>query len=179
MGTASTKGGEEGGAREVSVLALLRLLGEREGARAHGRLLVGRGEAQLDLRLDLTRAHTTTPRAQRQSRDRCFPAAACPPLLSRRSLEARQARGRTSAVPSAFGSLMKAWPPRQPGGRSPVVPIFRHSMIVCRTHSAREGVWWDKGQGCVAQGEGDVRGWAGVEVCVRVARAMWRTRRCK
>ena len=37
---------------------------------------------------------------------------------------------RASDVPSAFGSLTKAWPPRQLGGSSPVVFILRHSMIV-------------------------------------------------
>ena len=42
----------------------------------------------------------------------------------------------TSEVPRAFGSLMKAWPPRQFGGSSPVVTCLRHSMVV-----------WERGEG--------------------------------
>ena len=42
----------------------------------------------------------------------------------------------TSEVPRAFGSLMKAWPPRQFGGSSPVVTCLRHSMVV-----------WERGKG--------------------------------
>ena len=36
----------------------------------------------------------------------------------------------TSLELKTLGSLMKAWPLRQLGGRSPVVPIFRHSIVV-------------------------------------------------
>ena len=49
----------------------------------------------------------------------------------------------TSEVPRAFGSLMKAWPPRQFGGSSPVVTCLRHSMVV-----------WERGEGEAMSGVG-------------------------
>jgi len=47
--------------------------------------------------------------------------------------------GREEGVKRTVGSCTKA-PPFDPGGRSPVVAYFRHSMIVCTVGRAREQV---------------------------------------
>lgn len=103
------------------------LLRQRKGSHANGGRPVRLGELELDLRLDLqwrtlVGGYRLSPAPARKRTHRPNSTAAH---------AAQTGLGRTSVVLKTLGSLINAWPFLQPGGSSPVHPIFRHSMIVC------------------------------------------------